>query len=35
MEKLVWQALVEYLEFIFVVLDVDNLEGTKPSYIWG
>ena len=35
MEKLVWQALVEYLESSFVMLDVDNLEGTKLPYIWG
>lgn len=35
MEKLVWQALVEYLESSFVMLDVDNLEGMKLPYIWG
>ena len=29
LEKLVWQAFVGYLEYCFVMLDVDYLEGTE------
>ena len=34
LEKLVWQAFVGYLEYCFVMLDVDYLEGTELVNFW-